>query len=51
MGLFSRVFSEGSSTFENEKALDELAGIIMKLAEIHHEALNKAEHEVNALIR
>lgn len=51
MGLFIRVFSEGSSTFENEKALDELAGIIMELAEIHHEALNKAEHEVNALIR
>ena len=50
-GLFCRMSSEGSSTFENEKALDSLAELIMEMVEIHKEALDKAEHEIDMLIR
>ena len=51
MDLFSRMYSTGSTTFENEKALDSLAELIMEMAEIHKDALDKAEHEFNLLIR
>jgi hypothetical protein len=50
-GLFSRMYSTGSSTFANEKALDSLAELIMEMAEIHKEALDMAEHEIDMLIR
>lgn len=50
-GLFCRMYSTGSSTFENEKALDSLSELIMEMAEIHKEALDKAEHEFDMLIR
>jgi hypothetical protein len=50
-GLFCRMYSTGSSTFENEKALDSLSGLIMELAEIHKDVLDKAEHEIDMLIR
>lgn len=51
MDLFSRMYSTGSTTFENEKALDSLAELIMEMAEIHKDALDKAEHEFDMLIR
>lgn len=51
MDLFSRMYSTGSTTFENEKALDSLAELIMEMAEIHKDALDKAEHEIDMLIR
>jgi hypothetical protein len=63
MGLFSRIYSEGTSTYENEKALDELAGVINELTELHIESmsaeqavdhlesLDKLQHEIDALIR
>ncbi|MCX7104817.1 MAG: hypothetical protein NTU70_06015 [Methylococcales bacterium] len=51
MGLFTRLSSDGSATFENEKALDDLAGVIMQMGDIHKEALDKAEHEIDMLIR
>ena len=51
MDLFSRMYSTGSTTFENEKALDSLAELIMEMAEIHKDALDKAEHEFDLLIR
>ncbi len=51
MSLFSRMYSEGSGTFANEKALDSIAELIMEMAEIHKEALDKAEHEIDRLLR
>jgi hypothetical protein len=50
MGLFTRLSSDGSATFENEKALDDLAGVIMQMGDIHRESMDKAQHEINALI-
>jgi hypothetical protein len=50
-GLFCRMYSTGSNTFANEKALDSLAELIMEMAEIHKSALDKAEHEIDMLIR
>jgi hypothetical protein len=45
------MYSTGSNTFANEKALDSLAELIMEMAEIHKSALDKAEHEIDMLIR
>ena len=51
MDLFGRMYSEGSSTFANEKALDSIAELIMEMAELHKEALDKADYEIDMLIR